>query len=512
MSGLLARVLGKLGMPVDDISDDSCDGGLFDAADLDRVEVAGPAADANAGVHKRFRPFDPDQVMIVPPSLDEWLPEGHLARFIAEIVDGELDLSRFYASYAKAKGFPPYDPRLMVRVLIYGYCVGVRSSRELERSCTDVVAFRWLSGQQFPDFRSFARFRKRHLAALGNVFLQALELCRAAGMVSLGQVALDGTKVRANASRHKAMSYARLTEKQKVLAEEVSDLLAVAERTDRDEDARFGKDKRGDELPAELARRQDRLVKMAAARQQLEAEAANRARDEAERKARERGDDDDEVAQKGEDAAAKAVVGPKEQRNFTDPDSRIMKTADGSFHYCYNAQAVVDSHCQVIVATELGNTAVDVQQLIPMLGLLEDTVHAAPGQVLADAGYGSDSNLQHAGDIEEATGGATRFFIATGRIKHSDPKPADTAADDLPAGASLKQQMGRRLKTGDGKAVYARRKAIVEPVFGQIHTRQGKRLLLRGLEQARAEWLLIAGCHNLMKLASHRARAAEATG
>lgn len=484
--------------------------GLFGESLVEKVVPDPTVIEAGAGIHKRFRPFDPDAVMMVPPSLDEWLPEGHLARFVAEVVDTELDLSRFYASYGKAKGFPPYDPRLMVRVLLYGYCVGVRSSRELERACTDVVAFRWLSGQQFPDFRSFARFRRRHLAALGNVFLQALELCRAAGMVSLGQVALDGTKVRANASRHKAMSYARLTQKQRILAEEVSDLLAGAEQADRDEDARFGKDKRGDELPAELARRQSRLAKMAAAREQLEAEAAEKARAEAEAKARRDGEDDAGVQAKGEDAAAKAVVAPKAQRNFTDPDSRIMKTADGSFHYCYNAQAVVDGDCQVIVATQLGNTAVDVRQLIPMLGLLEDTVHEAPGQVLADAGYGSEANLRHAQDIEEATGGATRFFVSTRRIPHAEPQPGTPAG--AAESASLKQQMARRLQTGDGKAVYARRKAIVEPVFGQIHTRQGKRLLLRGLEQAKAEWLLLAGCHNLMKLASHRARAATATG
>ncbi len=197
--------------------------GLFAADLVERVDVADDGrADLNGGVNKRFRAFEPDAVMLVPPSLDEWLPEGHLARFIAELVDHELDLTRFYASHQKAKGQPPYDPRLMLRIVLYGYCTGVRSSRQVERACTDVVAFRWLSAQQSPDFRSIARFRERHLAALANVFLQALELCQAAGMVSLGKVALDGTKVRAHASRHKAMSYARLTGKQKVLAEEIS--------------------------------------------------------------------------------------------------------------------------------------------------------------------------------------------------------------------------------------------------------------------------------------------------
>ncbi|MET4147181.1 transposase, partial [Arthrobacter sp. UYCo732] len=197
----------------------SAQDGLFDESLVERVEQPSDVPmDANAGARKRFKAFEPDAVMLVPPSLEEWLPQGHLARFIGELVDGELDLTRFHASYAKAKGQPPYDPRLMLRIVLYGYCVGVRSSRELEKACTDVVAFRWLAAQQAPDFRSIARFRERHLAALANVFLQALELCRAAGMVSLGHVALDGTKVRANASRHKAMSYARLSAKQKVLA------------------------------------------------------------------------------------------------------------------------------------------------------------------------------------------------------------------------------------------------------------------------------------------------------
>ena len=442
--------------------------------------------------------------MLVPPSLDEWLPENHLARFIAEIVETSLDLDRFYSSYRKVKGQPPYDPRLMVRVLLYGYCVGVRSSRELERACVDVVAFRWLSGQQTPDFRSIGRFRKRHLAALGNVFLQALELCRAAGMVSLGRVALDGTKVRANASRHKAMSYGRLTEKQKILAAEVSELLAQAQDIDAAEDTRFGKDKRGDELPAELARRESRLIKMAQARESLEAEAAARARKDAEEKSRKRDDDDDTTATKGQDAADKAEVKPSAQRNFTDPDARIMKTADGSFHYCYNAQAVVDSDHQVIIATQLTNIAVDVEQLHPMLEATRTTVGSLPREILADAGYGSAKNFAHAKEIADASG--TEFFISTGRAKHGERIP-DVPRGRIPADATQRERMGRKLRTKNGRAVYARRKAIVEPVFGQIHTRQGKRVLLRGLENARNEWNLIAGCHNLLKLFTMQSKA-----
>ncbi|WP_241975472.1 MULTISPECIES: IS1182 family transposase [unclassified Cryobacterium] len=485
--------------------------GLFPATDLEYVDpVIADGVDGGGGANKRFRAFEPAAVMLVPPSLDEWLPQNHLSGFIADIVETQLDLSKFYASYAKLKGQPPYDPRLMMRVLLYGYCVGVRSSRELERVCVDVVAFRWLAAQQAPDFRSIARFRKRHLASLGNVFLQALELCRAAGMVSLGQVALDGTKVRANASRRKAMSYARLTEKQKVLADEVSALLADADAIDEAEDARFGKDKRGDELPPELARRESRLVKLAEARAALEVDAAARARKNAEKKARDKGDDDAAVTAKGEDAAKNAVVNPKAQRNFTDPDARIMKTADGSFHYAYNTQAIVDADHQVIVATTLTNVGVDVKQVVPMVEKLHVMTGVLPGQVLADAGYCSAANLDYAKTVETDSDGGTEFFVATGRVKHGERVP-EVPRGRIPADATLRERMARKLKTKKGRAVYARRKAIVEPVFGQIHTRQGKFLLLRGLEQAAHEWDLIAACHNLMKLHTLQTRTLLAT-
>ena len=239
-----------------------------------------------APVDKTFRVFAPDQGLLLPPSLDEWLPEDHFARFVADLVDEHLDLSRIHAAFTEGRGGPPYDPRLMVRILVYGYTTGVRSSRAIERKCVDDVPFRWLAAGAAPDYRAIARFRKRHLSALGHLFVQALALCQAAGMSSLGRVALDGTKVRANASKRKAMSYARMTEKEKVLATEVSALLAEAERIDKAEDKAFGKNRRGDELPAELARRQTRLAKIRAAKAALEAEAAEAAREHAERRAR----------------------------------------------------------------------------------------------------------------------------------------------------------------------------------------------------------------------------------
>ena len=469
--------------------------GLFEVG----PEEAGTLrAVAKGAVGKTFRAFAPDQDLLLPPSLDEWLPADHMARFIADLVDEHLDLSRIHAAYIEGRGAPPFDPRLMVRILLYGYTTGVRSSRKLEAACVDVVAFRWLAGGQAPDYRSIARFRKRHLSALGHVFVQALALCQAAGMVTLGRVALDGTKLRANASRRKAMSYARMSEKEKILAQEVSDLLADAEAIDAAEDARYGKNRRGDELPEELRRRESRLAKIREAKQALEDQARERAQAAAQAKGRDRGEDEDTVAERVAQAGARAVPTPKAQRNFTDPESKIMKTSDGSFHQCFNAQAVVDAEHQVIVAADLNDCAADVGNLIPMTEQTVANVGRAPGELLADAGYCSEDNLTQAAAVTASSG--TEFFIATGRTKHDDPIPASPRGR-IRKDATPRQRMARKLKTKKGRAAYARRKVIVEPVFGQMATLQnGKHLLLRGLHDARGEWLLLAACHNLRKL------------
>jgi len=432
----------------------------------------------------------------LPPSLDEWLPQQHLARFIAELVDEHLDLARIRAGYTEGRGGPPYDPRLMVRVLLYGYTCGVRSSRALEKACVEDVATRWLAAGAAPDYRAIARFRRRHLSALGHLFVQALALCQAAGMVTLGRVALDGTKLRANASRRKAMSYARMSVKEKVLAQEVSDLLAEAEQIDKDEDAKFGKRRRGDELPEQLRRRESRLAKIAEAKAALQAEAAQAAAEAARKRSRERGEDADTTKGKADAAAAKAQPKPKAQRNFTDPDSRIMKTSDGSFHQCYNAQAVVDAEHQVIVAADLNTNASDVANLIPMTGQAAANTGAAPQQVLADAGYCSVENLDKAKDYTDVCG--SEFFIATGRRCHDDPEPV-APRGPIPKNATPKQRMARKLTTKRGKTAYARRKVIVEPVFGQMAILQNaKQLLLRGLDGvSRANTVRAArsGCH-----------------
>ncbi|HET6952526.1 MAG TPA: IS1182 family transposase [Acidimicrobiales bacterium] len=472
---------------------------MFDAP---AVEAGEPVA--RPRVDKTFRFYDPHQVFLLPPSIDDWLPEGHTARLVSEVVEEVLDLEPFLAAHTEARGFPPYDPRLMLKLLIYGYTTGVRSSRAIERRCHDDVAFRFLAANAAPDHRTIARFRRRHLDALKGLFIEVLKLCQAAGMVRLGRVALDGSKVRANASRRKAMSYKRMTEREASLAAEVEEMMADAEATDVAEDKRFGPDGRGDDLAGELARRTSRLAKIRQAKADLEADAARQAGADAARRSwhhsARRGEDpdarQDAAAEAATEAAARATPDDKAQRNFTDPDSRIMKTSDGSFHYCYNAQAVVDDAHQVIIATRLDNRAADAPAFAGMVDAAIANCGAAPRQVLADAGYFSEDN------VHAATQRKVDALIATGRLPHNKtPPPAPRGR--IPKTATIKERMARKLRTKAGRAAYARRKAIVEPVFGQTEVCQGgKRLLLRGAQATEAEWTFLNACHNLRKLLS----------
>jgi len=472
------------------MADDLRDEQLF-AVDLTPLEDQGVPS---GGVNKTFRPYDPHQQFLVPPSLDDWLPENDLARFVSDLVDEVIDLQPFLDSYKEVRGFPPYDPRLMLKILLYGYSTGTRSSRAIEKACWHDVAFRWLAANQAPDFRSIARFRRRHLVALRELFRKSLLVCKEAGMVRLGTVALDGTKVRANASRRKAMSYRRLTEKEQILAAEVDELLHDAEVTDAREDKALGKDNRDEDLPAELARRERRLEVMRRAKADLEERARTEAGKQATAKADEQGLDEHQRAVLVEAAIAAAVPKPTAQANFTDPDSRIMKTSDGSFQYCYTAQAVVDDAHQVVVATSLTNRVADCPELPAMLAQVMENTGTTPKSVLADAGYFSADN------VTAATEANIDPFIATGRLRHGEePPPAPRGR--IPKGLSPKARMARKLRTKRGRAAYKRRKAIVEPVFGQVDTCQGgKTLLLRGIEGADGEWHLLLACHNFRKL------------
>jgi transposase len=454
---------------------------------------------ALAGEGKTFRFYDQEQSFLLPPSLDDWLPQGHTARFVSEVVDDMLDLSTVYASYTNATGAPPFDPRMMLKLVVYAYSTGVTSSREIERRCGVDVAFRWLSANTAPDYRSVSRFRRRHLTALDDLFAQVLVLCANAGLVKLGRVALDGTKLDASASRHTAMSYGRLVKRIPEVEAEVAKLLAEAEAIDAAEDAEFGADRRGDELPAELQTREGRLVKMREAKAAIEAEAAERAAAEAAAKAREAGKDDDEIEAAADEAAKTAVPRPKAQRSFTDPDARMMKTNRG-FGYAYNAQAAADEHSQVILAGYLTQAPTDINQLLVMLEHINLALAAAglrqPKRTLADAGYCSTAN------IDQAAGTGHDLVVATGRLKHHE-QAAAVPKGRIPNSATSRERMARRLRTKQGKADYARRKVIIEPVFGQMKVKQNAgQLRLRGLVGAQGEWTLHAICHNLRKLAN----------
>jgi len=423
---------------------------------------------------KTFRPYDPDQMLLMPPSLADWIPEDHLARFVRDVVEA-LDLSAIEEAYAEERGYPPYDPRMMVGVLLYAYCTGTYSARKIAAKLIDSVAFRFLAAGNQPDFRTLSEFRRRHGEALAALFTQGLRLCRQAGLVKLGRVAIDGTKIKANASKHKAMSYGRMRTQEAVLEQEVRSLLRQAEAADQEDDRRYGPDRRGDELPAELARRESRLRKIREAKAALEAEARRQA----------------EAEGRPPDSGTPA---DKAQRNFTDPEAKIQKTSDG-FIQGYNAQIAVDGgSAQIIVAQHVTAAPPDVQQLVPVVTAISVGLRRQPARVLADAGYWSEANIE----ALEAKG--IEPFIATGRRKHSDPAPRAPRGRP-PQGLSAKERMARKLATLRGHAIYARRKAIVEPVFGQIkHARGFRQFLRRGLVRVQQEWALVCLSHNLLKL------------
>ena len=454
---------------------------------------------------KSFRADELNQSLLFPPSLHDWLPDNHLARFLADVVNA-LDLDAIYLSYNEkdGRGMSAYAPAMMVRVLLYGYATGIYSSRKIQAKSYDDVAFRFLSADEHPDHSTLAEFRKRHLHALAGLFTQALQLCAKAGLVKLGHVAIDGTKIKANASKHKAMSYGRMSETELRLKQEVEALLKQAEQTDAAEDAKYGKDKRGDELPDELSRRESRLKKIQQAKAELEQEAAEKAeqeRAEAEAKLAARKEKEEKTGKKPRGREPQIPdTGPaqpdaKAQRNFTDSESRIMPDGanKGSFLQGYNAQAAVDSTAQVIVAAEITQQANDSRQLLPMLKQVEANMGRKPDVVSADAGYWSEANA-----TDETVAGID-LHIATGRVKHD--QTMTTASVPPPESATPKQAMQHKLRTEAGRAVYKRRKAIVEPVFGQIKEQRGfRRFSLRGLENVRAEWKLVCATANLLKL------------
>jgi transposase len=422
---------------------------------------------------KTYRPYVPEQDRLLPPSLKDWLPDDHLAYFVSDLID-QLDLSAITTVYEdEERGYPPYHPVMLTKVLVYAYCVGVFSSRKIQRRLAEDVAFRVLAAGNQPDFRTIADFRKMHLPALQGFFEQVLRLARELGAPRVGRVAIDGSKVQANASKHKAMSYDRMRAKQQQLRAEVTHLLAQAEAADAADDAEYGADRRGDELPAELQRRETRLQRIREAKRALEARAQ------------------DAAAAAGQPPDA-AKPDPKAQYNFTDPESRIMKGPAG-FVQAYNVQIAVDE-LQLIVGQSVTQDTNDQKQLLPMITTIAQQSGDTPVQVLADAGYCSEANVTAMADT------TIDAYISTRKQKHGE-RPGPCPRGPLPKTATLVDRMSRKLQTKVGAAVYAARKWMVEPVFGQIKQARGfRQFLLRGFDKVQGEWSLVCSTHNILKL------------
>jgi transposase len=451
---------------------------------------------------KTFRPYDMGQLLLLPPDLRQWLPDDHLALYVSDIVD-QLDLSAIMKPYEEgdARGRPPYHPQMMVKLLIYGYCVGKMSSRKIEQASYDDVGFRVLSGNQQPDHASIAEFRKRHLPELARLFVQVLQLCERAGLVKLGHVAIDGTKIKANASKYQTMTYAGLTEAEQKLAATVARLLAEAERVDEAEDQLYGPGKRGDELPEELSESKSRLARI----RELKADLEREAREAAERQAAEAKQKNEARLRQAKESGKKvkgrlahvvdpeqATPAPKARRNFTDIESRMMKDhASNTFVQGYNAQLGVDAQSQIIVAATVVQAGNDQEQLVPVLLSLKQNLGQLPASISADAGYFS-------------TAAVTAEEIKTVAVhvppNEREPQAWEYAAP-LPENATVQERMWHKLKSKEGAAVYKRRKAIVEPVFAYLkHVRGFRQFLLRGQARVEAEWLLMCLTHNVLKM------------
>lgn len=431
-----------------------------------------------------YHEYLPDQAFLLPVSLAEAIDPQDPVFFVRKVV-GSLDLSPIHHALRSERGRPPFHPQAMVGLLLYGACKGIYSSRQLQLACRHDLAFMYLMARAQPDFHTIAEFRKRFREPLRDLFGQVLEMCRQAGLVHLGHVSLDGTKVRANASKHKAMSYERLLAKRQTLEEEIEGWFRRAEEADAAEDEEHGADADGFSLPEDWRETLKRLAKVEAAQALLE----ERARQRAERE--------------GFDPET-ATVGPKAQVNFTDPESRIMHTPDG-FQQAYNAQAAVDAESQVIVAQEVSQAPPDVQRLVPMLEEIVALNGRAPAELTADAGYSSETNfaaLDRAG---------VHAVIALRRYHRDEPPDADPAPARATDRWPHRNAMRARLYTPAGKALYKLRKQTVEPVFGQIKAaRRFRQFLCRGLEAVRAEWSLVCTAHNLLKLAQAGFLAASA--
>ena len=445
---------------------------------------------------KTYRPWNPNQQYLLPPSVQDWLPENDLVYFILDTVN-ELDIWAVTEKYEQEKrGFPPFHPRMMVALLLYSYCRGIFSSRKIMQACQERISFKVIVGDDIPNFRTISDFRKLHLKELQQLFVQILQLCQEAGLVKLGHIALDGTKIKANASRHKAMSYGRILKEEKRLTEEIKQSLEKAQAVDQQEDDKYGFDRRGDELPEELARRESRLKRIQKAKKALEAKARAAAEQACKQREQEDSKNGDKPKRGRKCKAVSEVPADNKQYNFTDPESSIMKANNKGWDQCGNAQAAVDSKRQVIVACDVTSQSNDKQQFEPMLEQAQENVGQDKKVKLAsaDSGYYSESNVKFAEDEK------IDAYIATKRTKHSDLAPKAPRGRP-PKDLTVQEKMARKLRTKKGRETYSKRKSIVEPVFGQIKRARGfVQFSLRGIEKMRGEWAIVCLTHNLLKL------------
>jgi transposase len=461
---------------------------------------------------RKYREYNMDQQLLLPPDVREWLPEGHLALFISDVVES-LDLGEILRSYESGDGSgrPPYHPAMMLKLLVYGYCTGKVSSRKLEQATYEDVAFRVLACDAHPDHSIIAEFRDRHLEALGELFLQVLKLCEKTGLVKLGHVAIDGTKLKADASRGRTKTYSKMGRAEQHLEEEIKRLLEEASRVDRQEDERYGRGGRAeDQVPEELRDRQKRVERIRAAKAELEREAKEEAEAKAkiareklevweqrraERKKNEIGQKRKPGKKPNQVDASDAKPKDDARYNFTDPDSRLMKESIGrSFQQAYNAQLAVDAEHQVIVACEVVQAGNDQEQLVPMLLAVKQMMGRMPEVATADGGYFSTAAItdERVKDIE--------LYVPPNEKEPDEEKLralAAAKAEEL----SAKERMLLKLKSKEGREIYGLRKMVVEPVFGQIKEARGfRQLSLRGLRKVTAEWKLVCWTHNLLKL------------
>jgi len=445
---------------------------------------------------KTYRPWNPNQQYLLPPSLQDWLPQNDLVYFILDTVN-ELDISDITEKYEQEKrGFPPFHPRMMVTLLLYSYCRAIFSSRKIMQACQERVSFKVIVGDDIPNFRTISDFRKLHLKELQQLFVRILQLCQEAGLVKLGHIALDGTKIKANASRHKAMSYGRMLKEEKRLTEEIKQLLEKAEAVDQQEDDKYGFDRRGDELPEELARRGSRLKHIQKAKKALEAKARAAAQEAKNQRKKEDSTNNDKPKRGRKRKAVSEVPPDNKQYNFTDPESSIMKANNKGWDQCGNAQAAVDDKKQIIVACDVTDESNDKQQFKPMLGQAQENVGEDKKikAASADSGYYSESNVKFAEDK------SIDAYIATKRNKHSAPA-MNAPRGRPPKYLTVHEKMARKLRTKKGREIYSKRKSVVEPVFGQIKRARGfVQFSLRGLEKMRGEWAIVCLTHNLLKL------------